>query len=71
MGERDFGFVICDFILGDGCVSGVGGPRVEPGAKQYLDCFTRLRGHKLYCAARNDILFDGVEKSVNSSKDFP
>jgi hypothetical protein len=33
-GEGDFGFVICDFILGDGYVSGVGGPRVEPGAKR-------------------------------------
>jgi len=32
--EGDFGFVICDFILGDVCVSGVGGPRVEPGAKR-------------------------------------
>ncbi len=28
-GEGDFGFVICDFILGDGYVSGVGGPRTN------------------------------------------
>ena len=33
-GEGDFGFVICDFILSDGYISGVGGPRVEPGAKR-------------------------------------
>jgi len=26
--------VICDFILFDGYISGVGGPRVEPGAKR-------------------------------------
>ena len=28
------GLVICDFILVDGYISGVGGPRVEPGAKR-------------------------------------
>ncbi len=33
-GERDFGFVICDFILVDWYISGVSGPRVEPGAKR-------------------------------------
>ena len=33
-GEGDFGFVICDFILGDWYISGVSGPRVEPGAKR-------------------------------------
>jgi len=32
--EGDFGFVIWDFILVDGYISGVGGPRVEPGAKR-------------------------------------
>ena len=32
--EMDFGFVICDFILFDGYISGVGGPRGEPGAKR-------------------------------------
>jgi len=32
--EGDFGFVICDFILFDGYISGVCGPRVEPGAKR-------------------------------------
>ncbi len=33
-GEGDFGFVILDFILGDGYISGVGGPRVKPRANQ-------------------------------------
>ena len=32
--EWDFGFVICDFILVDGCVSGVEGPHVKRGAKR-------------------------------------
>jgi hypothetical protein len=33
-GAGDFGFLIRDFILVDECVSGGGGPRVEPGAKR-------------------------------------
>ncbi len=33
-GKSDFRFRILDFILGGGCVLGVGGPRVEPGAKR-------------------------------------
>ncbi len=33
-GEGDFGFVNCDFILVDWYISGVSGPRVEPGANR-------------------------------------
>jgi hypothetical protein len=45
------------------CVVKLGDPPTLPyrqvrtwgwGAKQYCDCFTRLRGYKLYCVARNE-----------------
>ncbi len=56
------------------CVVMLGDPPTLPyrqvrswgwGAKQYCDCFTRLRGHKLYCVACNNPALISRELALN------